>query len=320
MTKRAVLAAIGLLWLVAGCGFGIPLERPTRVTDQERRSVALQAGVSSREDVRAALGEPWLESAFWRFEVYRAVAEEKELGFVVLFTPPIPIGLTRAEVGGFVLVAYDDAGRVTALRAGQARRGSGLYDSLMLRAGDLYLGIEPQYRRGPQVFADDTRLEGYLDRRRRASTCTLLLACQQASVTEKWPDEGCPDRITIDGSIVADPSPYVGACTAGTSCPAAAVHEGPYARVPVLMPVMLRPGEHRVVIGSSVFKGTGETSFACAAGEVRYGILRGAVTWHWWGPRRSTLAATMTLSDRAPRDPRSFALVVHRGDGPVAEP
>lgn len=320
MTRHRSSAAAGLLAVLAGCGFGIPLEKPTLVTDQARRSITLQVGTSSRDDVRAVLGPPWLQSAFWRFDVYRAVAEAKELGFVMLFTPPIPIGVMRSEVGGFVLVAYDDAGRVAALSSGEARRGSGIYDSAMLRAGDLYLAIEPQYRHGPQVFVDDTRLGGYLERRRLASTCTLLLACEKSSVAEKWPDESCPDRVVIDGRIVADPSPYVGACVPGSTCPDAAVHDAPFWRVPVLVPVRLEPGEHRVVIGSSVFKGSTEASITCAAGDVRYGVLRGAVNWHWWGPRASSLAATMTLSDRAPREPRSFALVLHRGDGPVAEP
>lgn len=313
------MAAVAVLCLSGGCGFGIPLKRPTLVTEQARRTVTLHVG-DAREDVRAVLGQPWLQSAFWRFDAYRAVAEQKELGFIVLFTPPIPIGVMRSEVGGFVLVAYDDAGRVTALGAGQAGRGAGVFDSVMLRAGDLYLGIEPQYLHGPQLFADGARIDAYLERRRRAPACTLILACQKSTVAEKWPDEGCPNRVAVDGRIVADPSPYVGDCAAGTTCPAAAVRRGLYARLPVLVPVTLAPGEHHIEMSSSVFKGSSRASFACAAGDVRYGVLRGRVTWNWWGPRTSTLDATVTLTDRAPQDPQSFALLLYRGDGPLAEP
>lgn len=120
--------------------------------------------------------------------------------------------------------------------------------------------------------------------------------------------------------MVADPSPYVGACVAGTSCPAAAVPEGLYARLPVLLPITLEPGEHRVVMSSSVFKGVSAASLSCAAGEVRFGVIQGSVAWHWWGPRTSTLKSAITLSDRAPSDPRSFALAIYRGDGSLAEP
>jgi len=100
-----LLSLLLLTALLGGCGFGIPVKDPTQVRQQVEQSMKIRIGESSRADVRTLLGEPWLESDFWHFELYRAESEQKELSFFVFFTPPVPIGVFTWKIGGFVLVS-----------------------------------------------------------------------------------------------------------------------------------------------------------------------------------------------------------------------
>ena len=128
-------------------------QESTLVTQQAKRTVSVRIGESSRADVQAALGEPWLLSTFWRFDVFRAEDEQTEVDFLVAIWP-VPIGVFTMKVGGYVLVAYDPAGRVAQVASGSASRGSLVREDLMLRTDDLTLANEPIDERGLQLFAD----------------------------------------------------------------------------------------------------------------------------------------------------------------------
>jgi len=108
-------------------------QESTLVTQQAKRTVSVRIGESSRADVQAALGEPWLLSTFWRFDVFRAEDEQREVDF---------------------LVAYEPAWRVAQVASGSASRGSLVREDLMLRTDDLTLANEPIDERGLQLFAD----------------------------------------------------------------------------------------------------------------------------------------------------------------------
>ena len=289
---RALAASFAIGQLPA-CGFGVPAKSPTLVTQQAKRTVSVRIGESSRADVQAALGEPWLRSIFWRFDVFRAEDEQTEVDF---------------------LVAYDPAGRVAQVASGSASRGSLVREDLMLRTDDLTLAIEPIDERGLQLFADPARLPGYLERRRGSPTCTLVLACDFTSARESWPDAGCPDRVVIDDDEPLDPRPVFGRCDAGRSCPPNAVRDGFYVRVPLLYAVALSPGRHRLVLTSSIFKGGGESALDCVGGEVRYGVIRGLLDRHWWGPQASTLNATVIFSEGPPANLASYGVALYRRD------
>lgn len=315
-----LLSLLLLTALLGGCGFGIPVKDPTQVRQQVEQSMKIRIGESSRADVRTLLGEPWLESDFWHFELYRAESEQKELSFFVFFTPPVPIGVFTWKIGGFVLVSYDSAGHVAKVSAGNASRSMGDQDALMLRAGELNLVIEPLGDGSPQLIADPARFAGFLALRRASPVCTLILACSRPASPERWPDESCPDRVAVDDGEPLDPKPLYAVCDPASHCPPTAVPGHMFARVPLWVPFTLPPGQHRLKMSSSVFKGNMEAAFECAAGEVRYATVSGQVNWHWWGPRSSTLDATVSWSADSPADWSSRSVLLYRHDRWLAAP
>lgn len=287
---------------------------------QAEQSLKIRIGESSRADVRALLGEPWLQSDFWHFDLFRAESEQKELSFFVFFTPPVPMGVFTWKVGGYVLVSYDSAGHVAKVSADNASRGMGDQDALMLRAGELNIVIEPLGDGSPQLIVDPAHLANFLALRRASPVCTLILACSRPASSQRWPDENCPDRVAIDDGEPFDPKPLYAVCDPASNCPPTAVPGNMFARVPLLVPFTLPPGQHRLQMSSSVFKGRMEAAFECAAGEVRYATVNGQVNWHWWGPRSSTLDTTATWSGDPPTDWSSRSVLLYRRDRWMAEP
>ena len=298
--------------ILTGCGFGVPLKNAEAVDEQGRRSALIKAGQSTRTSVRAELGEPWLQSRFWGFDVYLARDTAKELGGPVILILPIPIGVFTAQVAGYVLVTYDEKGYVTNVSSGNASRSTGQQDALMLRADGLNLGIEKVAERGPHLMADADRLAAYLGKRRATDTCTIILACEEGK-HQKWQYEGCPDRAAIDDAEPIDLQPFFGSCEPGKSCPPRTMPSGPYVRVPTVYPITLSPGKHRILMTSSTFKGRHESKFACTRGEVLYGVVRGHVSWDWWGPRTSTLDTTVSFSNTIPEQWSSYSVLLYRG-------
>jgi len=296
---------------LAGCGFGVPIKDPTAVTEQTQRTETIEPGQSTRDSVRAGFGEPWLQSRYWGVDVYQALDTSTELGGLVITIWPVPLGVFTYQVEGYVMVAYDPADRVVAVATGNVSNWHGEKHALMLRARDLNLGIESIYERGPQLMADASRLPEYVALRREAMTCTVILACEETAY-ERWAYEGCPDRVVIDDAEPMNPTPFFGACDPAASCPPHVLPTGQFVWVPLVYPVTLPPGPHRLTLSSSTFKGESATSFECAAGEVRYGIIHGQVSWHWWGPRSSTLNTSVTFEEALPAKWGSYSILLYR--------
>lgn len=320
VTRAALLPCAAMLALT-GCAFSVPLSDPQLVDAQQQRSAAIVPGESSREAVEAGLGAPWLRSRFWGVDVFRARDVSWEIGGPVILVAPIPLGVFRFKVEGYVLVTYDEAGRADRVEAASASRANSADLVPMLRAGQLSLGIDAvDDRRSPQLMADGERVQDYLALRARSSSCTLVLACEETHF-ERWPYESCPDQVAVDDAPPFDPQPFFGRCEPGKSCPPVIQPgSGGFVRVPLLYPLSLSPGPHRIELRSSTFRGRHETQFACAAGDVRFGTVRGRVSWHWWGPRQSTLDASVTLADAMPEGWRDRSLLLFRGGEWIALP
>jgi hypothetical protein len=297
---------------LAGCGFGVPIKDPVAVTEQTQRSATIRPGESTRDSVRAAFGEPWLQSRYWGVDLYLALDTSTELGGLMITIWPVPLGVFTSQVEGYVMVAYDPADRVVAAATGNVSNWHGSKDPLMLKARDLNLGIEKIYQRGPQLMADASRLPGYVALRRQAMTCTVILACEETGY-EKWAYEGCPDRVVIDDAEPMDPTPFFGVCDPADSCPSKTLPRSVFVQVPLVHPVTLPAGPHRLTMTSTTFKGESATDFECAAGEVRYGIIHGQVSWHWWGPRSSTLTTSVSFEDVLPAGWGSYSMLLYRG-------
>lgn len=311
-----------LLIQLASCGgAGISLKEPVAVKQQARRSAEFRLGESTRDDVLTALGEPWLMSSFWGFDLFRAGDSSKEIGVFFITILPLPVGVSTSQVEGYVLVAYDNTDRIAQIATGNVTRNM-FPDGfrMLLRARDLSFGIDMYHQRGRTLMADANRLQDYLALRRRSGTCTVILACDEDAY-QKWEYETCPDRVAIDDAEPFDPRPFFGYCEPGKSCPPKTLHatNSLPGWMPTVHPVTLQPGPHRLAMSSATFKGRHETSFECSAGEVRYGIIRGHVRWHWWGPRSSTLNPTVTFVEELPSEWASYSILLYSRNGWIVE-
>ena len=280
--------------VIAGCGtFSIPLNKPTLVTDQAERSVTIRRGESTRADVRAALGEPLLESSFWRVELYRVEDEKLKLKLHFIGVP-LPVPMPSSEkYHGYVLVTYDTAGRVSQLSSGSHSEGWMANDTdkrIFLRADELAI-IE-----GPVLLADSNRLLAYLAERSHATSCTLVVA---AEVHEDF----FPRQVSIDDGELFDLT----------------LIRRFGDKLPVLYAITVPPGQHRLLITSSFLDGRAEASFECATGQVLYCIVNSRVEGKsFWS--HGKLQATAAISAVSPEAWKGRSIVLYSKGRWLVEP
>jgi hypothetical protein len=322
MDMERVCCILLIFTVIAACGSKtITLVEPTLVTQQASGSARIRLGESTRADVRAALGEPLLESNFWRVELYRADGRHAEVDLFVLILIPILVGVSDHKIHRYVLVTYDTAGRVSQVSFGD--HSEGIFDTLpercvTIRADELTFAIDldrPQW--GPTLLAESNRLSEYLAERSHSTSCTLVVACAQ--------DTGCPDEITIDDGEPFDPSPTTALSPRSAPCPKGSRESSDrfprelVCTVPVLHAITVPPGQHRLRITSSVHDGSGEVSFECTAGNVLYGIVRSRVeSVNSWSKAR--LQATAAMSIVSPEAWDAHNIVLYRNGRWMVEP
>ena len=289
------------------------MKQTTVIPEQAERIATIRLGESTRTEVRSALGEPVLENGFWRVELYRVDDMRTELGFMVAIVVPVPVGVFHEKRHGYVLVTYDNSGRVSKVSSGVAGEGMLASDAErwpVIRADEIVFAVDSVRNKiRSTLLADASRLSEYVEERGRASGCTLMAACDT--------DQGCPNEVAVDDEPPFDPSPMTVLCTPEETCPRGSPIPGgeidgkSFLRVPVIHAVNTAPGTHRVRVTSSVRKGSGEATFSCDAGDVVYGIVRshleGAT---WWSKGR--LEATVMFSNELPVHWDSYSLVLHR--------
>lgn len=223
-----------------------PCVRVQRSVEAPRRSHPtggaerdLRPGVSTREQVRAALGPPWLVSGAFRFDALRVEDESRSIELVSLLTPPVPIAVIRATVGGYVLVTYDSSERVSAVAAGNAvsedDRG------LLLRADGVLMGVAAVEVPGAQLLAEAPALAGSVASRRGSLECTLVVACEPAA-SRRWPEEGCPDRVQVGDGPPFDTRGFFAWCEGADSTELAGARG--FVRLPIARALSLAPGRH----------------------------------------------------------------------------
>ena len=276
---RALLAVLAL----AGCLRSAPAGRVGWKT------AALEPG-AARESVREALGAPWVESRYWGVEVYRSPARD------------------------LALVSYDAEGRMLA-RVTAGWRPGWLFGAgggwPALRSGSLSLVSDPLARDHPLLLADAQRLPPYLELRRRALACTLLLACEAG--------KACPDRVWIDGGAPIDPRPVEVRCADPDACPPGEPVGTQGVRVPLLHALGLKPGLHVLRLTRAGHRGTGEARFVCRAGDVMNAQVRYRIEGDsWWS--RGTLAARVAFPKEFPAAWSGNALALQRAGRWLVEP
>jgi hypothetical protein len=253
MGKGWAVALGALAALALGGCFGIPVHRSSVEEDLPKKTAPIVVGQTDRVDVRRVLGEPWVSSDYWGFDLFRISDWNGWLGVFFIY---VPIGGFE-RVNGYLLVSYDAGGRVSAFDKGVTSKSTDATGSNGLRLAAAELGFIVEGDTVPPVLAVSSALrDQYLRERAPRDRCTAVV--------------GCP----------------IGSCSSNLSLQ---VDEGqawslPYSSDPVppiarnrLEPETLAPGEHRVRLIEPAFRGGSKTwadkRFGCAAAEVWYGLL-----------------------------------------------
>jgi outer membrane protein assembly factor BamE (lipoprotein component of BamABCDE complex) len=95
-----------LVMLLSGCATQVPVPRESPLASQLDR---IQPGNTTREELRARLGEPWLTSAGWGAELYVDYTSYTDTVAIVI-VPVLPYG--RHSEAESLLVIFDEAGIV----------------------------------------------------------------------------------------------------------------------------------------------------------------------------------------------------------------
>lgn len=315
--RRSLLViAASLVPFLAGCwGIGKTLHEAKLIEAHQMRQATIHPGETTRAEVLELLGQPWLSSPHWRFDVHRVTDYDHEIGVMFfLYWPIAPAGSGRIDWEGYALITWNDADVVASQAAGKVNRNDYLErGQLILRADELTLATYQPYlvnEDGLALWTSHDGLQNYLERRTSADACTVVLACDRG--------KPCPDRVTIDGGPPFDPGFVKLFCVEGSGCrdadsdPAASkAANRPVFRMPLLHPLELAPGEHRISLADRLRKGTAETTFSCLPGQVLFARVQAEVVEEsfWRGVR---LQPNALLIDALPRDWSNYGVVLWR--------
>jgi hypothetical protein len=279
--------------LIGGCAAEIPIEAPD-ITDEQVQAKAhsIVPLTSSRGEVQALLGKPWLASDAFGLEVYRDTDTQHQV--LLVFAPyPVPVPMPANDFEAYTLVSYDRQGYVTGVDAAIAedRFSAGRPSSLSIEADDMKFS-----RVGWKNLLLSIPLERYLDRRTAdsRSACTVLIGCKSEGV--------CWTSVEVDGKgahrlpIVELTMPWgqpLDQAVAQDATPPAETRETCAAKQAVLVngscvsidslvrrqlvPVELKPGHHQLTFTRTLTKGKLPAELQCAAGEIVYATLGGTV-------------------------------------------
>jgi len=167
----AVLAALPLF---AGCGTTQVRQSALAGGSLEKQTAPIVVGQSNRASVRVLLGKPWIESEYWRFDLFRWTDQIAELLIVL-----IPTMYSSEDVHGYVLVSYDDSGAVTAVDYGITREGDWMLNpnyagALQLHARDVTFWAT-RSEESVQIAVPATQGDDYVRQHAATGRCRLLL-------------------------------------------------------------------------------------------------------------------------------------------------
>ena len=143
------LAALAL----AGC-FGIPVHRSSVEEDLPKKTAPIVVGQTDRVDVRRVLGEPWVSSDYWGFDLFRISDWNGWLGVFFIY---VPIGGFE-RVNGYLLVSYGAGGRVSTFDKGVTSKSTDATGSNGLRLAAAELGFIVEGDTVPPVLAVSSAL------------------------------------------------------------------------------------------------------------------------------------------------------------------
>ena len=242
----------------------MPIRESQMETSLPETTASIVPGQTDRAAARQLLGEPWLTSEYWRFDLFRMMGQDVLAAFI--FAPvPVPMGVFSDDVRGYVLVSYDESRHVSAYDKG-ITHGENLSwrtpvegeDSILLIAGEDGFAVETGHHT-PSVFIPAVRRDEYLRAHRPSDRCMVLVGCKQ---------ELCSNALVLDRD---PPRPLPGALSRMRRT------ERGVEVLPTqtwLAPLTLQPGRHRLEIPPNPHT-TLEASveFSCGAGELVYAAI-----------------------------------------------
>ena len=313
--------------------------QPT-LTEQDvlGRATTIREHPMTRSGVHAILGEPIIASDPRGVEVFRLDGKQRKM--VLFFAPyPIPMPGPTEKPEGYVLVTYDDGGRVAAIDSGFASSpGIGATTTLVLRAGDYEF-----------MHAADDMLSVSLDRFLRdravappAPACTLLVACKQACTFHAPAVKSCGvcwSRVEVDAAPqrelpvlqfamyamgTAKEAPDGGPPAADPAAACEAIGGAPDGSTCMIVrrsfvPLNLTAGRHPLRFTARQLAGEVKGEAVCPPGELVFATLGGEVIDSYslskqLGAHLKTGAATgsVTFSNEAPASVREQRVLVNQ--------
>jgi hypothetical protein len=236
---RAAITAVLAVGL-CGCVGVVPVAQTDVGSDMPERTSPIVVGQSTRPDVHALLGKPWLASEYWRFDAFRIVG--RDVGVLVAVMPlPVPAVDKATAV---VLVSYGSDGIVNGREFAIANDASVLGPrsdtTAELDVGEVRLTAGEAGQDFVSVSA--ARRDEFLGRQAGTDQCRLLVGCE---------DYWCGLRVGLDGHEPVD-MPYR----------ESTYHYG-------LLLLEMAPGEHQLSIRSAGMSHgfDAKSDFSCARGE-----------------------------------------------------
>jgi hypothetical protein len=185
--------------VLAGCG-EMPVGEPTiDVEAAQARAARIDVWSTTRDEVHALMGEPWLADDAFGVEVYRLQGKQRQL--LIILGVPMP-NFSEA-LAAYSLVTYGADGVVSALDSDYARSGGTPGPpTLVLRAGEF------EFVHG---FRDtlSVSLERYLEVRPAAAggdACTVLVGGERSRRPDTGPAWFCVSysKLSVDGAQERD--------------------------------------------------------------------------------------------------------------------
>jgi hypothetical protein len=291
IVRRASCFAVALA--LGGC-VDVPLRTTGVETALPQQTAAIVVGQTARAQVRGQLGEPWITSEYWHFDLFRA-SGKNVTGGVVLLPWPVPFGVFSEDVRAYLLVGYDENGTVSAVDSGATHGEESSFqdpgkgdDSILLTAGATGFAVESSSHT-PSVLISAVRRDEYIGTQRPGDRCTVIVGCQQQQCSNALMVDGGEVR-PLPGALLRIRRPDTGGIDISTQS--------------WLAPLMLEPARHRLEIPPNPHT-TLEASaeFSCGAGDLVYAVIEiesgdKRDAWrHWKTQERGTISVSRQMPD-----------------------
>jgi hypothetical protein len=266
---RTSLAAAGALGMalfsaliVSGCG-NVRVHESMVESTLPTMVVPIVVGESDRAAVRRLLGEPWLHSDFWQFDLFRVTDRTTAVAVMI-----VPVWVDSDTVNGYVLVSYDERETVSGRGAGVVEGdnlsgrsfvASAGTSSTLISARDVTFTVDA-FDQTPSVYVSTSRRDEFLEQSRRSdSQCLLVLGCVSSY---------CETGIAVDGG------PHLALAGAYVGHPASDGAGTEFWRQLWLAPIALVPGAHRiVVVPPRMATLEAATELECTEGDVLFAAI-----------------------------------------------